>query len=122
MTQPTSTPWGPPGSGADEYRPRHEPVMLREALEGLAVHPGGRYVDATAGLGGHSDAILEAAAPDGRLLAIDRDPNAIALTTERLSAHGDAVVVARGAFADIAEIAEAHDFSDRKSTRLNSSH
>ena len=41
--------------------PRHEPVMLREALEGLDVRPGGTYVDATAGLGGHSFAIAQAA-------------------------------------------------------------
>ena len=41
--------------------------------EGLAVHPGGSYIDATVGLGGHSAAIIEAASPGGRLLGIDRD-------------------------------------------------
>ncbi|MQC18379.1 MAG: 16S rRNA (cytosine(1402)-N(4))-methyltransferase RsmH [Chloroflexi bacterium] len=115
MTPSTPTPRGDSPTGgrdADEYRPRHDPVMLREALEGLAVHPGGRYVDGTAGLGGHSAAIIEAALPDGRLLSIDRDPNAIVVASERLSAYGDAVVIARGEFADIAEIAAEHGFAD----------
>lgn len=115
MTPSTPTPRGASPAGghdADEYRPRHDPVLLREALQGLAVHPGGRYVDATAGLGGHSAAIIEAALPEGRLLSIDRDPNAIVVASERLSPYGDAVVIARGEFADIAEIAEEHGFSD----------
>ena len=90
--------------------PQHEPVMLREALDALAVRPGGRYVDATLGLGGHSSAILEAARPDGRLLAIDRDPRAIAIAAERLAPYGDAVVLARSEFADIASICDAHGF------------
>ena len=47
--------------------PQHEPVMLPEIVEALAVRPGGRYVDATLGLGGHSAAILQAAQPGGRL-------------------------------------------------------
>ncbi len=111
MTPPTPTPWGTPRSDADEYRPRHEPVMLREALEGLAVHPGGRFIDATAGLGGHSAAIIEAALPQGRLLSIDRDPNAILVASQRLGAYGDAVVLARGEFADIGTIAADHGFA-----------
>jgi len=92
------------------YAPRHEPVMLAEVLEGLAVRPGGRYVDGTAGLGGHSAAIAQAAQPDGRLLAIDRDPRAVALTTERLAAFGDTAIVVRGDFEDIATICESHGF------------
>jgi len=86
--------------------------MLREALEGLAVHPGGRFIDATAGLGGHSAAIIEAALPQGRLLSIDRDPNAIVVASQRLGAYGDAVVFARGEFADIGEIAADRGFTD----------
>ena len=112
MTPPTP-PRTPPLSGTTEgYRPRHEPVMLREAMDGLAVHSGGRYIDATAGLGGHSAAIIQAALPGGRLLAIDRDPNAILVATERLNAYGDAVVVARGEFADVEEIAQEHGFTE----------
>ncbi len=100
----------PPTGTAGGYAPRHEPVLLREALDGLAVRPGGRYVDATAGLGGHSSAILQAALPGGRLLSMDRDPAAVAVTHDRLAAHGDAVVVVHGAFEDVAEICQEHGF------------
>lgn len=90
--------------------PQHEPVMLPEIVEALAVRPGGRYVDATLGLGGHSSAIIQAAQPGGRLLGIDRDPNAVRIAAERLAPYGDAVVIARGEFADIAPICDAHGF------------
>ena len=90
--------------------PRHEPVMLQEAIAGLAVRPGGSYIDATVGLGGHAEAILEAAQPGGRLLGIDADPNALAVAGERLARFGDAVVLARGNFREIAELCEAQGF------------
>ena len=90
--------------------PQHEPVMLHEVVEALAVHPGGRYVDATLGLGGHSSTIVAAAQPGGRLLGIDRDPEAIRVASDRLERFGDAVVVAHGEFADVAPICDAHGF------------
>ncbi|RLT35385.1 MAG: 16S rRNA (cytosine(1402)-N(4))-methyltransferase RsmH [Chloroflexi bacterium] len=89
--------------------PRHEPVMLREAVEALAVKPGGRYVDATIGLGGHSRAILEAA-PDVRLLGIDQDPQALEAARERLAPFAGAAQLVHGNFEAIADICEAHDF------------
>ncbi|HJM75133.1 MAG TPA: 16S rRNA (cytosine(1402)-N(4))-methyltransferase RsmH [Dehalococcoidia bacterium] len=89
----------------------HEPVMLNEAIEGLAVHPGGSYVDATVGLGGHAAAIIEAASPGGRLLGIDCDADALAEAGKRLAAHGDAVVLAQGNFRDIVELCDEHDFT-----------
>jgi 16S rRNA (cytosine1402-N4)-methyltransferase len=61
--------------GAPE--PAHRPVLLAEALEALAVRPDGLYVDATYGRGGHSRALLERLGPAGRLIAFDRDPQAI---------------------------------------------
>ena len=56
----------------------HRTVLLREAVEALAVKPSGIYVDGTFGRGGHARAILERLGPDGRLLALDRDPQAVA--------------------------------------------
>src|SRR4051812_23729846 len=92
--------------------PRHEPVMLAEAIAGLNVRPGGRYIDATAGLGGHSEAILEASQPGGRLLAIDQDPIGVAMTPERLARFGDAVVVVHANFSEIDGVAGEHGFTE----------
>src|SRR5690554_48238 len=59
--------------------------MVEEVLHWLDVKPGGFYVDGTAGGGGHSAAILDESAPDGRLIAIDRDPEALETVRERLA-------------------------------------
>ncbi len=60
----------------------HKSVLLEEAIAGLAIKEGGIYVDATFGRGGHSRAILEKLGPHGRLLAIDLDPEAIAVARQ----------------------------------------
>ncbi len=70
----------------------HIPVMAEEAVYWLNVRPGGVYVDATAGAGGHSVLIAERLAGRGRLLALDRDPDAVALAGERLAGHPVAAV------------------------------
>ena len=56
----------------------HKPVLLDEALVGLAIKPSGTYLDCTFGRGGHSKAILGKLDKKGRLIAIDRDPEAVA--------------------------------------------
>jgi len=56
----------------------HEPVLRNEAVAALNIRPDGVYVDATFGRGGHARAILDQLGPDGRLLALDRDPQAVA--------------------------------------------
>jgi len=67
-----------PAAGGGGARP-HLPVMGVEAVEALAVRPDGVYVDGTFGRGGHSRLILERLGPSGRLIAIDRDPEAVAV-------------------------------------------
>lgn len=79
---------------------QHLTVLLREAVEALAIKPAGVYVDATFGRGGHSRAILEQLGPEGRLLALDRDPRAIAAA----DAIGDArLKVVHRPFAEMGE-------------------
>ncbi|HJZ48089.1 MAG TPA: 16S rRNA (cytosine(1402)-N(4))-methyltransferase RsmH [Roseiflexaceae bacterium] len=89
---------------------RHTPVLLAEVLAGLAPHSGGRYLDGTLGGGGHAAAVLEASAPDGRLLGIDADPAALAAAGARLAPFGDRVVLAHGNFRDIGVLAREHGF------------
>src|SRR5512134_544395 len=55
----------------------HRPVLAAEAIEALSIEPGGTYVDGTFGRGGHSRLILERLGPRGRLIALDRDPQAV---------------------------------------------
>ena len=71
------------GPGTD---PVHVPVMLREVLEHLDPRPGGFYVDATVGGGGHTAAILDRIGPNGRVLGMDRDGEALELVRHRLGA------------------------------------
>ena len=71
----------------------HTPVMLAEAIDGLAIRPEGTYVDVTFGGGGHSRAILEALGPEGHLYAFDQDEDAAAnaaVFSEQCSVFSDA--------------------------------
>ncbi|HEY3121381.1 MAG TPA: 16S rRNA (cytosine(1402)-N(4))-methyltransferase RsmH, partial [Vicinamibacteria bacterium] len=67
----------------------HEPVLLAEALELLAVRPGGSWVDGTVGLGGHAAEILRRSAPDGHLLGLDRDAETLAEARRSLQPFGE---------------------------------
>ena len=80
---------------------RHDPVLLGECLELLAVGPGGTWLDGTVGGGGHAEAILEASAPDGRLLGLDVDDEALAAAGERLSRFGGRVTLLRASFREL---------------------
>lgn len=88
---------------------RHLPVMLSEVLAHLAPKDAGHYVDGTFGAGGYTQAILAAA--DCRVLAIDRDPNAIAGGQALVAASGGRLQLAHDRFSRLDEIAREHGFS-----------
>jgi 16S rRNA (cytosine1402-N4)-methyltransferase len=85
----------------------HVPVLAREVVAGLVVDRDGAYLDATAGGGGHSAAVLAALGPTGRLIAADRDPEAVAETRQRLSPWGGQVTVIQGDFATLRDTVAA---------------
>ncbi|MBN1917152.1 MAG: 16S rRNA (cytosine(1402)-N(4))-methyltransferase RsmH [Verrucomicrobia bacterium] len=78
--------------------PRHRPVLLHRTIELIGCRPGGTYVDATVGLGGHAEALAERIAPGGRLIGIDRDADALRQSRGRLARFGNAVALVQGNF------------------------
>ena len=83
---------------------RHATVLAEETVRLLAPRSGEIYCDATLGGGGHAEQILEASAPAGRLVGIDRDPDALAAAKLRLERFGDRVTLVHGAFGDARRI------------------
>ena len=79
----------------------HVPVLLSEVLELVAARPGGLYVDATLGGGGYTEALLRASDPSGRVVAFDRDREAIEAAKERLRSDSDRLSLVWGSFADL---------------------
>jgi len=88
----------------------HIPVLAKEAIEALAVQPGGRYIDCTLGGGGHAAAVLEHSSPGGQLLGIDADPDAIKIARGRLGAYSDSVLLINENFANLQVICHKYDF------------
>ncbi|RMH44043.1 MAG: 16S rRNA (cytosine(1402)-N(4))-methyltransferase RsmH [Deltaproteobacteria bacterium] len=83
---------------------RHETVLADEALALLAPAPGRTYVDGTVGGAGHAVRILDASGPDGRLIAVDRDPDALAAARERLAPYRERVTLVHDSFGNIADV------------------
>jgi 16S rRNA (cytosine1402-N4)-methyltransferase len=82
----------------------HEPVLVQESVDLLAVRPGAWVVDGTVGGGGHAAAILQASAPDGRLLGLDVDEEALAHARMRLRPFGDRVMLVRASFRELESV------------------
>ena len=82
----------------------HTPVLFFETIDGLAVKPDGIYIDCTAGGGGHSSAIAERLTGNGRLISIDRDPDAIEQLHKRLGSN-EHVAIVQSSFGNIAAVA-----------------
>jgi 16S rRNA (cytosine1402-N4)-methyltransferase len=100
---------GSPEGGADREA-GHLPVMVDEVLEILAPHPGSLQIDATLGGAGHAERILDASAPDGRLLGLDADGAAVARARARLARFGERAVLRQVNFRELAEVAPVAGF------------
>ncbi len=85
--------YGAPKELSMEMEFRHIPVLLNECIEGLDIRPDGIYADLTAGGGGHSSAIAAKLSDKGRLIAFDRDPDAVKAASARLAEYSNAMVV-----------------------------
>lgn len=83
----------------------HETVLLQEAVDYLVTDSGGSYVDATFGRGGHSAKILESLSNEGRIIAIDKDVQAVCSAKEKF-AGDERFQIVHGSFAEIAQYAE----------------
>src|SRR5262245_23619236 len=90
---------------------RHTPVLLNEVIQYRDPKPGGRFIDATLGAGGHTRAILERTEPDGKVLGIDQDESALSSAKETLESFGSRVVLIHSNFRAVKEVSEEQGFS-----------
>jgi 16S rRNA (cytosine1402-N4)-methyltransferase len=88
----------------------HLPVLVEEVMSMLAPASGSLQIDATVGGGGHTERILEATDPDGRLLGFDADAAAIARVRHRLARYGDRLVLRQANFREIGRVAPEAGF------------
>lgn len=79
---------------------KHTPVLYQEILYALRPTSGGRYVDGTVGMGGHARGILKQSAPDGKLLGLDLDPQALDVAWERLAEFEDRLVLVQASYTE----------------------
>lgn len=93
-------------------RAAHIPVLLEAVIEALRPHPTARLIDGTVGAGGHSAAWLEASAPTGRVLGLDRDAAAVEAARARLAPFGERAVVVHASYAQLGEIAPPLGFAE----------
>src|SRR2546423_1654929 len=94
-----------------EMKEGHLPVLVEEVMSTLAPAPGSLQIDATVGGGGHTERILEATDPDGRLLGLDADGAAIARVGQRLARFGDRLVLRQANFRELGNVAPGAGFS-----------
>ena len=79
----------------------HQPVLYKEIIHALQPHAGGRYVDGTLGAGGHARGIMEVSAPDGQLLGLDVDPQALAIARRNLAPYEHRIHLAQASYTSL---------------------
>ncbi|MBI5246518.1 MAG: 16S rRNA (cytosine(1402)-N(4))-methyltransferase RsmH [Elusimicrobia bacterium] len=94
----------------EERRYTHEPVLLAETLERLVTDKGGLYLDATLGLGGHSESLLKMLSAQGKVLGLDADPEALTEAGHRLAAHSGRFHSVRSNFRSLGAVLEKEGF------------
>jgi 16S rRNA (cytosine1402-N4)-methyltransferase len=82
----------------------HTPVLLHEAVDLLAPKSGGLYVDGTLGAGGHAAEILKRSSPDGVLIGMDQDADAVERSSKSLAPYGDRVIIRQANYRDLPEV------------------
>ncbi len=89
-------------------QPGHQPVLLEEVLKYLSPKPGGTYIDGTVGGGGHTEAILARSAPDGKVLGIDTDAQALERVGKRFASmvNNGRLTLVQGNFVELARIVQ----------------
>ncbi len=90
--------------------PIHTPVLLSETLEALQVQPGKHYIDCTLGSGGHAQAILEMIQPEGQLLGVDADHEAVEMARTRLTKYTELTIIVNDNFANLEHICRENNF------------
>ena len=83
---------------------QHQPVLMNQTLNSLKLRPGGVYLDGTLGGGGHTEAILQATEPDGKVIGLDQDDEALAAASQRLQPFGERFCPIRANFAEMEQV------------------
>jgi len=90
---------------------QHTPVLLDEAIQGLNLSAGQQVIDGTAGGGGHAEAILKAIGPQGKLMAFDRDPQAIQVLTKKLKDYSQQLILINDSYSQLEIYVKRYKFN-----------
>ncbi len=85
----------------------HQPVLYHESIKYLQPKPNGKYIDGTLGAGGHAEGILKSSAPNGQLLGLDLDDQAVTIARNKLSIFGNRCFIRKASYADMENQAQA---------------
>lgn len=97
----------------------HRPVLYQEVIDALRPTRGGQYIDGTLGAGGHAYGILRASSPDGKLLGLDVDPQALEIARQRLQPFGDRVHIIQSSYTEIVNIMQRLGWSNVQGVLLD---